>query len=90
MIGVSVDQILNYIHKKEEKEIQKSGRKDILQKFSSNLGLLTKAELKIALNTFNLTFTREQDNKADLLLILSKHLEKTKKSCQEFVEQFRY
>ena len=54
------------------------------------LGLLTKNELIIALNRLKMSYTREQDNKADLLMVLSKNLEQSKTDFKEFVGQFSY
>lgn len=90
MVGVSCEELLNYIHQKEEKELKKAGRKEILKKYKSTLGLLTKAELKLALERYKTTFTKEQDDKADLVVLLSSILDKNMVNLKTFVKNFQY
>ena len=51
---------------------------------------LTIAELKIALERHNVTYTREQNNKAGLLSLLSAVLKQKNIEDVDFLKEFRY
>lgn len=57
---------------------------------SSLLNILTVAELKTALDRFLVKYTRNQNNKADLLILVSTALTEREMDVQEFVNEFRY
>jgi hypothetical protein len=90
MIGIVPERILEYVHHVEEKEMAKSGRSEIVKKISMSLALFTKNELKLCLERENVTFTREQDNKADLVLLLASVLEKKNIDLKTYVNNFQY
>ena len=90
MIGIVPERILEYVHHVEEKEMAKSGRSEIVKKNSNSLALFTKNELKLCLERENVNFTREQDNKADLVLLLASVLEKKNIDLKTNVNNFQY
>jgi hypothetical protein len=57
-----------------------------VKKISKSLALFTKNELKLCLERENVNFTREQDNKADLVLLLASVLEKKNIDLKTYVK----
>ena len=75
LLGVSSDDIRSYIRKKEEKDEDSLKKTEIKKSFSNRLiGKLTVIELKKVLEQFNVSWTREQNNKADILMLVDKEL----------------
>jgi len=90
MIGIVPERILECVHHVEEKEMAKSGRSEIVKNVSKSLALFTKNELNLCLERENVTFTRKQDNKADLVLLLASVLEKKNIDLKTYVNNFQY
>lgn len=77
LLGVSSDDIRTYVRKKEEKEEDSLKKKEIKKSFSNRLiGKLTVLEFKKVLEEFNVSRTQEQNNKADILMLVDKELKK--------------
>jgi hypothetical protein len=68
----------------------KSGRSEIVKKNSKSLALFTKTELKLCPERENVSFTREQDNKADLVLLLASVLENKNIDLKTYGNNFQY
>lgn len=89
MIGVPVEDIVSYVRERKEKEAVKSGKKQTVQSFSEGIGKLSIPQIKYALDKFLIkNYTRQQNNKADLLLLLSAALKERGLDENNFVENF--
>lgn len=86
LIGVSIQNIQKYIHQKKEKEELAKKRKAVKDSYQGTpLGQLTIVELKQYLEKHHVSFTREQNNKADLLVLLDRVVKKSGLSQDEFL-----
>lgn len=88
LIGVSTEEILDYVHSEEEKIELKAGRRNTLLSFSDNLGQLNCAQLRYILTKYEVKLSRDQHRKVDLLLALKGELEKRGVSVDEVLEEY--
>ena len=88
IIGVSADEIRSYIQQKEDKEKNASVKKDIKKSFSHRLiSKLTNIELKKVLQTMKVSWTRQQDNRADLLIKVDQELKSRKMNDEDLFDE---
>ena len=77
MIGVSSDNIRNYVKKEQEKLLDVEQKRLVKQKFKDrSIGHLLNAELKTILEHWNVSWTRQQNNRADLLNLVDQEQKK--------------
>lgn len=83
---MSVSDIHAYVNDKEEKEVEKEQCDKIKSKYASRLlGQLTIPQPKQNLCGFNVTITREQNNKPNLLQLVDNELAKRKLTDEDII-----
>ena len=85
VIGVSPEDIRQYVLDLEEKEANEQGQKAVLLTYKGNLAKLTIAELKSKLQEFGVTLTRQQTKKVELLIALDQELKRQNISICDFM-----
>ncbi len=79
LVGVSPSEIQRYVKSKEDKEMLSEQYRNIKAHYKDRLlGALTIPQLRNLLQQFHVQFTREQNNKADLLVLVDNELSKRK------------
>lgn len=77
MIGCDRDRIKAYIEEKKEKILVTESRSRIKEQYKNTiLGTLSVIELKNVLEKLDVKWTRQQNNKADLIVLVDKELKK--------------
>ena len=88
VIGVQPDHIKEYILHLEEQEAIAQGAKAVLAAHQDNLAKLTVAELKLKLQEYGVSLTRNQSRKADIIVALENELKRRNISLDEFMEDY--
>jgi hypothetical protein len=77
LIGCDRDRIKAYIEEKKEKILVTESRSRIKEQYKNTiLGTLSVIELKNVLEKLDVKWTRQQNNKADLIVLVDKELKK--------------